>query len=322
MLSPPNDLSSEDLRSGILRMAEVALYIQEIGAGNLVHYYPTAHGTYGHVEASCLGRPNHWDAAWDAVEKSILAEASFSIRKVGERSFSVRIEASADEVSPIVEIQLEKDEPADEDYLRSRATRTVAPDYMEALESDLKLANVLKGPLASTLWSHQRAIAALGEMPDPSSIAFNVSFPTLENVPIKELIAIRSANGDAFHAFRDAIAKAAREMCAVSREPSYDSLAKQIKSQVIDPEITRLNIRLKTAKASLARKAAGTITLSTVGTLCAASLGIVPAATAGVVVAAAAIGNLTKDLSKFIDDRDAVRLSDMYFIWKALKHAE
>jgi hypothetical protein len=157
---------------------------------------------------------------------------------------------------------------------------------------------------------------------DPHTVAFNVSFPTLENVPINELISIRLENGDAFQDFRNAIAKAAREMCAISRGDSYDSLADQIKSDIVNPEINRLNKRMKSAQESIAKKAVGTIALSAIGTLCAASLGIVPAAAAGAVLAASAIGNLNKDFSKFIDDKNDIKLSNMYFIWKALKHAD
>jgi hypothetical protein len=321
-LNPPDGIGSGDVKSEILRMMEIALYIQNMGASSLVQYYPTIHGAYGHVEASSLGQPTHWHTAWEAVENSILTEARFDLKEIGDRAFSIRIEASPSEITPTVEIRLSKDEPRTEDYLRSLAARELASDYMGALEDDMKLAHLLKGPLASTLWSHQRAISTLSEAPDPASIAFQVSFPTLENVPINELIAVRLANGDAFLAFREALTKAAREMSALSRGTGYDRLASEIKLQIIDPEIARLNKRLKTAQASLAKKAAGTIALSTVGTLCAASLGIIPAAAAGAVIAASAIANLNKDLSKYIDDKEGIKLSDMYFIWKALEHAE
>jgi hypothetical protein len=322
LLDPSNDLDSDELRGEILGIAENALYIKGLGADSLVQYYPTTHGAYGHAAGSRLGQPTCWNAAWEAVENSILKEANLIIEKTGDRVFSVEVEPAPNESSVTVEIRLSEGEPSNEDYLRSLAAHQVASDCMAVLEEDLKLADVLRGPLASTLWSHQRAISAMGEAPDPANVAFNVSFPTLESVPINELIAIRQANGDAFLAFRDALTKAAREMSVLSRGSSRDRLATQIKEQIIDPEIARLNRRLRTARQSFAKKVVGTIALSSVGTLCAASLGAIPGVAAGAVITASAIGNLNKDLSKFIEEKDGIKLSDMYFIWKALEHAE
>lgn len=255
-------------------------------------------------------------------KKTILAESSFCIEKVDEDLFSVQIVTSTNEPSPIIKIELEKHEPRNEKYLKNRAASVAIGSYMEALETDMKQAHLLNGPLASTIWSHERAISAMGSGLDPFSVAFNVSFPTLENVPINELISIRLENGDAFQCFRDALTRAAREMCAISRGASYGSLAEQIKSDIINPEINRLNKRMKSAQESIVKKAVGTIALSAIGTLCAASMGIVPAAAAGTVLAASAIANLNKDFSKFIDDKNDIKLSNMYFIWKALDHAD
>jgi hypothetical protein len=322
LLDPPDGLGSEDMQSAILRMIEITLHIQNLGASRLVNYYPTIHGTCGHAEASRLDQPTRWDEAWESVENSILTEADFSIKQIEEETFSIEIDSPQYEIRPGVDICLSKDEPRNKDYIKSIAAHRVASDYMYALEEDMKVAHLLQGPLASTLWSHQRAISILSESPDPAGVAFQVSFPTLENVPINELIAIRETNADAFVAFRDAIMKAVKEMSANCKSPDYERLANQIKLEVIDPEIARLNDRLRTAKNALAYKAATTIALSAVGTLCASSLGFIPGAIVGTLSTASAISNLTKDSSKYIDDKREIQLSDMYFAWKALKHAE
>jgi hypothetical protein len=322
LLSPPEGVENEYVQNEILGMVESALHIQNLGADRLVQYYPTIHGACGHAEASPLSQPPHWEAAWEAVETSILLEAEFRIKNLGEGAFSIWIHHPGVEFAPEFTIQPDANAPKTPDSLKALAVHRLVSQLMGALEDDLKVAYLLRGSLASTLWSHERAITRMSKSPDPYSVAFDVSFPTLENVPINELIAIRLANGDAFLAFRDSLTKAAKEMCACSDEPNYDRLANQIKLQVIDPEIARLNSRLRTAQTSLAKKATGTIALSTVGTLCAASMGLIPGAAAGAVLAASAIANLNKDLSKYIDDKAGIELSDMYFIWKALEHAE
>jgi len=141
-------------------------------------------------------------------------------------------------------------------------------------------------------------------------------------VPIKELIAIRSTNQDAFISFRDAITRAAKEISARNCTLSHQELANQIRLDFVEPELARLNQRLRSAKRSLTRKTATSIALSSVGTLCAASIGLFPAAAVGALGTAAAIANISKDTSKYIDEKREIEIADMYFIWKALKHAE
>jgi hypothetical protein len=269
-----------------------------------------------------LGQPARWEAACKEVETSILAEADFTVKEIGQRAFSIRIEPPTSEIAPEFRIWLDKDAPEDQDLLMSHFAHQLASEYMSALERDLKVAHLLKGSLGSTLWSHQRAISAMSEAPDPASVALHVSFPTLENVPINELIAIRSTNQDAFIAFRNAITRAAREMSANNGALNHKELSNRITLDVIEPELANLNQRLRSAKRSLTRKAATTIVLSSVGTLCAASLGLFPAAAIGALGTAAAISNISKDVSKYIDEKREIELSDMYFIWKALNHAE
>lgn len=82
LLNPSDHFSSEGLRGEILNMAEVVLYIQNIGASGLVHYYPTTHGAYGHVESSCLDQPSRWSEAWNIVKKRrFLRSHHFALRR-------------------------------------------------------------------------------------------------------------------------------------------------------------------------------------------------------------------------------------------------
>jgi len=174
VLSPPEGLKPDDLQSKILGMVEVALHLESLGASRLVQYYPTTHGAYGHAACSPLHRPTRWEAAWEGVESSILSEAEFRIKKLNERKFSIQVDHPHLEITYELVTRLDKDGRQTEEFLRAVAAHELGTQCMDALEEDLKVAQLLKGPLASTLWSHGRALSAISDAPDAASVAFHV----------------------------------------------------------------------------------------------------------------------------------------------------
>lgn len=322
LLNPPENWPVKYRNESLLNAIEIVLHIQELGASSLVSYYPVNGKLRDAIDNDELDEPRHWEGAWEDVEGTMLEKAKFIIKSESKGKFLVNVSDPFLQVTNGVDIQLEKNDPSDEDSLRRFAAHRLTHRHMGPLAQDIRTAHDLKGSLASTVWSHEQALIYMSKAPDPSSVAFHISFPTLENVPINELIEIRSANGDAFLSFRNSLTKAAREMSANYKSLGYEELARQIKSEIIDDEIAKLNKRLRTAKSALTRKVITAITLSSVGTLCAAFFGLFPAIATGTIATGAAIANINKDASKYIDDKREIELSDMYFVWKALNHAK
>ena len=71
---------------------------------------------------------------------------------------------------------------------------------------------MLGAPLGAAVWSHERVLSRISGVPGAADILFRPSPPSLAHIPIKELIAIRAAEGASFATLRSALTKAAREM--------------------------------------------------------------------------------------------------------------
>ena len=91
--------------------------------------------------------------------------------------------------------------------------------------------------------------------------------------------------------------------------------------ELVRPELDKIDHRLRAAKRTLARKTAVSIGIAVLATKCGLMLGLGPglADAAGVAAMAAGVGGAG---AKYFDDKQGIELSDMYFLWKALSHAE
>jgi hypothetical protein len=49
---------------------------------------------------------------------------------------------------------------------------------------------------------------------------------------------------------------------------------------------------------------------------------LIPAAAVGAISVASAVSSVNAAASKYIEDKQAIELSDMSFMWKALEHTE
>jgi hypothetical protein len=192
--------------------------------------------------------------------------------------------------------------------------------HISSLEEDLQARHMLGAPLGAAVWSHERVLSRIGGVPEAADILFRLSLPSLANVPISELLVIRAAEGASFATFRSALTKAAQEMVGNRKIDNPENAAAEIIREIVEPELARLKQRLRAAQRALARKTAVTVTLAGFATACGLLLGLTP-----VVSGVAAIGTLVSGVgtaaSKYLDEKQSIELTDMYFLWKALSHA-
>ena len=98
-------------------------------------------------------------------------------------------------------------------------------------------------------------------------------------------------------------------------------IADAIRLDLIEPELARLNLKFKSAQRALQRKAAFSTALTVIATVCGllvdGSAGAVGGAGLGMLVSGA-----VPSASKFCDVKAELEASDMFFLWKALGHAE
>jgi hypothetical protein len=322
LIDPPKNMLKEELESALLASIDVVLYIKDIGASSLVFYYPTLDELNAAINREALEEPKNWQPAWSEVSRKLLTCADIEITRAGTRKYRVVIDAPFLEASAHFGIEITTSMSSREDALRKEAVHRWMHSQMGCLEEDMKRAHHLKGALASAIWSHEQAITLIANSPTPSNIAFRIDFPSLENVSIRDLLAIRAENGDSFLSFRNSLSRVAVEMSANCQNSDYEQIAERIKMDIIEPELLKLRTRLASARKALGRKSAATVGLAAIGTLCATSFGLIPTLASGAISTAAALSNLSKDISKYIDEAQIIETSDMYFLWKALKHVE
>ena len=306
----------------LVNLVDVALHIKQLGASHLVSYYPSIQPSSQVVNDFFSKQDRHWRCAWKEAEATLVKNAKFKLERIGNREFLIRLSDPFLLLTVQQQIKLKDHQPASEEFLRAEMAHQLIHTHIATLEYDIVTASQLKGPLASTIWSHELVLSSLNETPDSSQVAFNVPFPTLKNVPINELLAVRYENGDAFLAFRGAITRAAEDMYKNNNRSDYKILGVQIQRDVIEPELARLQQRLKSAQRAMAKKSLVSVGMSAMGTLCALKLGILTSAAVGAVSVASGIAGLVGSTSKYIDEKQGIEMSDMYFVWKALQHAE
>ncbi len=301
----------------LLNLIDIVLHIQQLGAGHLVCYYPPTRLS-PRTQVLENHKNDRWDEAWGDVEATLIAEGEFEFERVGIGKFVVHCLDPLLGVGVSCALELGHDKPDNDEMVRAAVHRMVHL-HIRNLETDIVAAQGLKGTLGATVWSHEHVLSRLSKGADTTNVLFRISFPSLAHVPIKELMSLRLQEGDAFLAFRSALTKAVREIVASKPSSDAQTVAAEVVRDVIEPELTRLRQRLKTAQRALHRKSAISIGLAGISTLIGLQLGMNPFVAGGVgVLLSGPIGAA----SKYVDEKQTIEMSDMYFLWKALQHAE
>jgi hypothetical protein len=313
LLNPPNKWDDYWMTM-LLRRIEVVLHIRQLDADSLVYFYPKPRNS--NIEISSDDR-RPWQKAWSEVRAILVDEKSYHFEEVEPEHYRVEFSDPSLQVSTEFEFRGKRNERVDRKF-RKTCARKLLHEHMESLIEDLVARRLFGAPLGATVWSHERVLSKIG-VPGAPDVLFRLSLPSLAHVPTHELIAIREQEGDSFAAFRAALAKAAGELLGQRGAEGIDILAQQIALDVIEPELARLNQKLRSAQRALARKTAVSIVLSGLTTTCGFLLG------GPIVGVIAGVGSLISGSSaaafKYVDEKQSVEMSDMYFLWKALDHA-
>jgi hypothetical protein len=146
-----------------------------------------------------------------------------------------------------------------------------------------------------------------------------LSLPVVDGIPIKELLALRNTEQDAFESFRDSRNRAFKERLAIAKGAAVDaeSIAREIQADVVDPSLHKIEQRLHAAQGVLHRKHLFNIGIAGLATVC-GIFGEVPLASA-LGVAAVVAGAAAE--SKLTEEKRDISLEDMYFLWQAKHHA-
>lgn len=193
-------------------------------------------------------------------------------------------------------------------------------DYASKLISDIGAARSARLPLGTAAAMHEDVLTrSHPSAPSVEDALFRLELPVIDGVPTRELIAIRNENGQYFDAFQLALKNAANDLIAnAADEATPESIARQIESDVIEPELIQIRRKLRVAADSLTIKSAVGFPVGALGTIV-GLLDKLPAA-ATVLASTVAVGGLAAlltDYKKYVDDKSGVRMYDMYFLWEA-----
>jgi hypothetical protein len=182
--------------------------------------------------------------------------------------------------------------------------------YAAHLVSDVLSARYMELPLGTSVRMHGDVLSRTGPPKTVTDVAFDLRLPVLEELPIRDIVRIRQDEWEYFESFRHALTRAIAER--LSSDPTSPSIAEEVKRDVIDPAVLDIAARLRSVERVMDKKIYAAIgvgdLVTTVGVLTAAPLIV----GAGVV----AFGSSLQAVQKYFEDKGAIELSDMYFLWQ------
>jgi hypothetical protein len=199
-------------------------------------------------------------------------------------------------------------------YLAEKVVR----DHIDALLCDLGQARNVEAPLGTTLRFYKRILHEEAELADEALVAFQMDLPILQGVDPEILLKIRYDEQDHFEAFRNSLRIAIKDRLRESAAKEPKEIAQEIRRDVIDPALNDIERRLKAARSVLIRKGAVSVGVGALTTTC----GLL---TANPLLTAGGFGTAMTSVAhfnKYIEEARDVSLSDMYFLWRAQKHAK
>jgi hypothetical protein len=320
LLHPPCGWDKADILEVLLYRIDLVLYIQQLGAIDLVYYYPrTQQAIENFAEILRPEQEAQWAEAWRGVERTLASEGLYHFERLGPRRFRVDFSDPLLDVASGFEFKLDKGESASEESLRAKVAHSIMHWHISSLEEDLQARHMLGAPLGAAVWSHERVLPRISGVPGAAEILFRLSLPSLAHIPIRDLIAVRAAEGASFETFRSALTKAVRELVTKRSVSDPEDAAVEISREIVEPELSRLKQRLHAAQRALARKTAVSVALAGLTTTCGLLLGVPLLAGVGTLTSGAGVGTAA---FKYLDEKQSIELADMYFLWKVLGHAD
>jgi hypothetical protein len=300
----------------LTQLIESSLYLRKIGAEDLTRHYSSY--LLEKVELPHLGGDS-WEALWEELEDDFLKHPErFDIVNLGQNRYEVLYKDSRLDYWPSAQLNLKSIPKSQrQEAVRVLLASNIVDRHRAAFVSDIHASRQLGGALGSTIWSHEWAMSKLQQNTDDGRIFFQMEFPSLQNIPVSDLISIRLEHRDSFIACRSALRKAIRELSS-SKEFDRDDLANQVVRDVVMPEISAITTKLEAARRVLTKKSAIALTIAGVSTWCGVHLGLGMATSLGA-GALAALGSGVKDAAyKYSEEKRDLEISDMSFLWKAL----
>jgi hypothetical protein len=295
------------------------LYLRDLGAEHLVEFHekpiPCEEHWRRHAEEAGLTQLLR---AADEIIPALVSEGAWTFNPRGDGSVDFLLNHPSLEHTQWGSLDSPNASSMDLGKIKIDAAESVVRTFVAHLTSDAVAAQTAGVPLGSTLYMHRRLLRQSGTGP-AGNVAFDLQLPVLDNLPTALLIKIRYDESENFRRFQFRLRQAIEEKQKIDGTSEPEKVARQIREDLIEPELQRLRDRLMASERVLNKKTAVGIALGALATTCGIVSGIAPpvALGAGVGTTLAMTGAAA---SKHIEEVRDISLEDMYFLWQAIKH--
>ncbi len=173
--------------------------------------------------------------------------------------------------------------------------------------------------MGSTVYFHGQLLKTIKAGLKEADVAFQLKLPILEDVSPEVLLKVRSDEKPHFEKFRQSLRLAIKQRLDNVSSDKATEIADEIRKDIIDPALNDIELRLKSAKEVVTKKAGLSLTLGALTT----TFGLLTANPFLVAAGATpAVGYTIAAGQKFIEEKRDIALSDMYFLWQAQEHSK
>jgi hypothetical protein len=196
--------------------------------------------------------------------------------------------------------------------------------YATAMISDVGLARQLTLPLiepTSVPWKPPRTTKKSAQ-PSAEEVALHLRLPVFDHLSTRDFIKMREDHQSEFEAYRSALRNAIRERLDSRKDSSSAAeIAGRIEQEYLRPGLADIERRVSGSRKALVKKTAVDLTVGTIATTVSTMASIPLMITSGVMAVGGAV-QLVPMINKYIEDRSAIQMSDLYFLWQAEKEAK
>jgi len=311
----------DNRRDWVLSHIQMLLYLREIKADSLLHFRVKPPGCVVHLkrhtEEAGLSHVFEFE---DKLVRELEAKAEISTKTIGRGAISYRLNHPAFVHTRWGEIPKRLLAGTRPKQLRRLIVRQEIREFLAFLNSDVISARESEAPLGAVIPLHRRLLESSHPI-SAADVALSLDLPVLNGIAPEVLIEIRKNEKEHFTRFRNRLRLAIQERIKTAESPNAQELALEIRRDLIDTELTSIRDRLSASERTMVKKSAVGVFLGALATTCGLISGL-PASVAVSAGVAATLGMTQAATSKYLEEEGNISLSDMYFAWKAMQHAD
>ncbi|MET7327443.1 hypothetical protein [Nonomuraea sp. NPDC005650] len=196
---------------------------------------------------------------------------------------------------------------------REDVIKQVFEECSYGLLSDYDSSDHFKIPLAKALSASW--VNAEQEVADEVAVALDLPLPSIEGMPLGDLIKLREDEQPYFENFRQALREAIRSQLEKRGSAAPQDIARAVEREYITPALADIERRLRVSRRTFAAKTSASVALGSTIT----TVGLIGSLPLIIATGVAATATSLTHIYKYYDDLGPVQLSDMYFLWKVRK---